>query len=34
VVRNEESLWHPEIFVCGPPRLGWPAFWIQYKNFG
>ena len=34
VVRNEESLWHPDIFVCGSPRLGWPAFWAKYKNFG
>ncbi len=34
VVRNEESLWHPDIFVCGPPRLGWPAFWTKYKSFG
>ena len=33
-VKNEESQAHPEIFVCGGPRLGWPEFWKQYQAFG
>ena len=33
-VRNEESVYHPDIFVCGPPRLPWPEFWKQHKDFG
>ena len=33
-VRNEESVDHPDIFVCGPPRLPWPQFWKQFQRFG
>jgi hypothetical protein len=33
-VRNEESSDHPDIFVCGPPRLPWPEFWKDYQSFG
>ena len=33
-VENEESRDHPDIFVCGPPRLPWPEFWKQYLAFG
>jgi hypothetical protein len=33
-VKNEESEDHPDIFVCGGPRLGWPAFWREYRSFG
>jgi Dolichyl-phosphate-mannose-protein mannosyltransferase len=33
-VRNEESEDHPDIFVCGGPRLPWPEFWKEYQNFG
>jgi hypothetical protein len=33
-ISNEESLSHPEIFVCGPPRLPWPDFWKRYQGFG
>ena len=32
--RNEESREHPDIFVCGAPRLSWPEFWTAYQNFG
>ena len=28
-IHNEESDYHPEIFVCGPPRKPWPEFWDQ-----
>ncbi len=31
-VANEEK--GGSIYVCGPPRLPWPEFWIQYQNFG
>jgi hypothetical protein len=33
-VRNEESVDHPDIFVCGPPRMSWPELWAQNKSFG
>lgn len=33
-VRNEESQYHPEIFVCGPPRLPWPELWKEHQEFG
>ena len=33
-VKNEESRGHPDIFVCGPPRLPWPEFWKKYQSFG
>jgi hypothetical protein len=33
-VRNEESLYHPDIFVCGPPRLSWPELWKKHHDFG
>jgi hypothetical protein len=34
VLKNEESQYHTDIFVCGAPRLPWPQFWIQYQSFG
>ena len=33
-VMNEESQAHPDIFVCGGPRLPWPEFWREYQSFG
>jgi hypothetical protein len=33
-IENEESTDHPEIYVCGGPRLSWPEFWEEYQNFG
>lgn len=33
-IRNEESQYHPDIFLCGGPRLGWPEFWKDYQSFG
>jgi hypothetical protein len=33
-VKNEESQDHPDVFVCGGPRLPWPEFWKQYQSFG
>jgi hypothetical protein len=33
-VENEESRAHPDIFVCGGPRLPWPEFWKEYQSFG
>jgi len=33
-VKNEESRSHPDIFVCGGPRLTWPDFWVRYRSYG
>jgi 4-amino-4-deoxy-L-arabinose transferase-like glycosyltransferase len=33
-VKNEESESHPDIFVCGSPRLPWPHFWKEYQSYG
>jgi hypothetical protein len=33
-VQNEESRDHPDIFVCGAPRLPWPEFWKDFQAFG
>ena len=33
-IRNEESQYHPDIFVCGPPRLPWPELWKNHQSFG
>jgi Dolichyl-phosphate-mannose-protein mannosyltransferase len=33
-VHNEESVDHPDIFVCGQPRLPWTEFWREYQAFG
>ena len=33
-VKNEESESHPDIFVCGAPRLSWPEFWKKYQSYG
>ena len=33
-IRNEESIYHPDILVCGPPREPWPEFWKKHLRFG
>jgi len=33
-IKNEESVDHPDIFVCGPPRQPWPEFWTHFRFFG
>ncbi|MGB9079643.1 MAG: glycosyltransferase family 39 protein [Terracidiphilus sp.] len=33
-IRNEESVDHPDIFVCGPSRMPWQQLWKEHKNFG
>jgi hypothetical protein len=33
-IGNEESKYHPDIFVCGPPRQTWPEFWKNNQRFG
>jgi hypothetical protein len=33
-VKNEESEDHPNIFVCGPPRLPWAQLWKEHQDFG
>jgi len=34
LVRNEESIDHPDIFVCGPPRIPWQELWLKVRDFG
>jgi Dolichyl-phosphate-mannose-protein mannosyltransferase len=33
-VKNEESVDHPDIFVCGPPRFPVQALWKDHQDFG
>ncbi len=33
-IRNEESLYHSDIFVCGPPRKPWSELWREHHDFG
>jgi len=33
-VKNEETEDHPDIFVCGPPKVGWADFWKDFRYFG
>jgi hypothetical protein len=33
-VKNEESEDHPDIFVCGGPRMPWPEFWSTHQRYG
>jgi hypothetical protein len=33
-VKNEESQDHPDIFVCGAPRMPWPEFWRTHERYG
>jgi Dolichyl-phosphate-mannose-protein mannosyltransferase len=33
-IKNEESEYHPDIFVCGPPRRPWPEIWKEHQSFG
>jgi hypothetical protein len=33
-IHNEEGEYHREIFLCGPPRQPWPAFWADFRRFG
>jgi hypothetical protein len=32
-IDNEESFERPDIYVCGPPKDGWPAFWQAFQYF-
>jgi hypothetical protein len=33
-VENEETKFHPDIFVCRRPRQPWPDLWESLKSFG
>jgi len=33
-IQNEESLYNPDIFLCGPPRKPWPQIWKEHQDFG
>jgi uncharacterized membrane protein len=32
-IENEETFEHPDIFVCGGPKAGWPEFWRDFQFF-
>jgi hypothetical protein len=33
-IKNEETEYHPDIYICGPPHRSWPDFWKVYQSFG
>ena len=33
-VRGEEVRERPNIYLCGPPRMGWAKFWEDWQSFG
>jgi hypothetical protein len=33
-VPNEETKYHPEIFVCRGLRMSWPEFWKNFQRYG
>jgi hypothetical protein len=33
-VGNEETLDHPDIYVCKGPKKSWREFWAAYRHFG
>ncbi len=33
-IKNEETLEHPEIYVCQGLKKSWPEFWATYRHFG
>ncbi|MCI0393625.1 MAG: glycosyltransferase family 39 protein [Chloroflexi bacterium] len=33
-VENEETLFHPNIFLCRGPRRPWPDLWPEFRSFG
>jgi hypothetical protein len=33
-IRNEETVDHPDIFVCRGPRQSWPEFWSHFRHYG
>jgi hypothetical protein len=33
-IKNEESEYHADIFVCGGPIKPWPEFWKENQRFG
>src|SRR5271166_86214 len=33
-IKNEETVDHPDICICGPPKAGWPEFWKDFRYYG
>jgi hypothetical protein len=33
-VANEETQYHPDIFVCRGLRRSWPEFWKDFRHYG
>jgi len=32
--QTDDMRWNADIYVCGPPREGWPEFWKHFRYFG
>ena len=33
-VENEETIRHPDVFICRGLREGWPEFWRHFRRYG
>ena len=33
-VENEETLFHPNVFICRERRQSWPELWRSLKHYG
>lgn len=33
-IANEETIAHPDIYVCRGLRQSWPEFWANFRYFG
>ena len=33
-VKNQETTYHPNIFVCNRPREPWDSLWVKLRSFG
>jgi len=33
-IKTDDMAWNPDIYICGPPREGWPEFWKHFRYFG
>jgi len=33
-VQTDDMRWNADIYICGPPRVGWPEFWKHFRYFG
>ena len=33
-IATKRAQYHPDIFVCGPPRMPWQQLWKEHQDFG